>query len=98
MVRQFQESYFEGRYHSTMWGYSTPDFTKVALAYGIPARTVQSPSDLDALLHWLHHETDGPALLQVMISPLANAYPKLAFGLGMSSMEPHAKPLDMEGT
>jgi len=98
MVRQFQESYFEGRYHSTMWGYSTPDFTRVALAYGIPARTVQSPEYIEAAIRWLHDETEGPALLQVMISPFANAYPKLAFGLGMSSMEPYAKPLDMEGT
>ena len=38
MVRQFQESYFEGRYQSTMWGYSAPDFEKIARAFGIPIR------------------------------------------------------------
>jgi acetolactate synthase-1/2/3 large subunit len=98
MVRQFQESYFAGRYQSTMWGYSAPDFGKVAEAYGIPARTVASPCDVEGMLRWLNTESVGPALLQVMISPNANAYPKLAFGHGMSSMEPQIKPLDMEGT
>ena len=98
MVRQFQESYFEGRYPSTMWGYSAPDFARVALAYDIPSRTVADPDEVAAALHWLHVETEGPALLQVMISPLANAYPKLAFGRGMESMEPHEKPVEMEST
>ena len=35
MVRQFQESYFEGRYQSTIIGYDTPNFAAVAEAYGI---------------------------------------------------------------
>ena len=30
MVRQFQETYFDGRYQSTVWGYSAPDFAAVA--------------------------------------------------------------------
>ena len=55
MVRQFQESYFDGRYQSTVWGYSAPDFERVARAYGIEAATISSPAEvgdaLDAL--WL---------------------------------------------
>jgi acetolactate synthase-1/2/3 large subunit len=98
MVRQFQESYFEARYPSTMWGYTAPDFARVALAYDIPSRTVEAPGAVDQALHWLHTETEGPALLQVMISSFANAYPKLAFGRGMESMEPHSKPVEMEST
>jgi acetolactate synthase-1/2/3 large subunit len=81
-----------------MWGYSAPDFARVAAAYGIPSRTVEAPQAAAAAIHWLHAETEGPALLQVMISPFANAYPKLAFGRGMESMEPHEKPTEMEGT
>ena len=46
----------------------------------------------------VHEEVDGPALLQVMVSPYANAYPKLAFGRGMEAMEPQVKPLEMEST
>ncbi len=97
MVRQFQQSYFDGRYQSTMWGYSAPDFSAVANAYGIPSRTVSDPEMVDASVDWLSNES-GPALLQVMVSPYANAYPKLAFGKGMSSMEPQELSVKMEST
>jgi acetolactate synthase-1/2/3 large subunit len=98
MVRQFQESYFHARYQSTVWGYSAPDFGRVADAYGIDTRTIAEPADVEQALNWFSAEGDAPGLLQVMIDPAANAYPKLAFGRGMSSMEPHAEPLEMEGT
>jgi acetolactate synthase-1/2/3 large subunit len=98
MVRQFQESYFEGRYQSTLWGYSAPDFKHVAEAYGIPARTIAEPGEVAQAVRWLNNETEGPALIQVMVSTLANAYPKLAFGRGMEAMEPYAEPIDMEST
>jgi acetolactate synthase-1/2/3 large subunit len=39
-----------------------------------------------------------PFLLQVLIDVSANAYPKIAFGLPITEMEPFAKPLEMEGT
>ncbi len=98
MVRQFQESYFHGRYQSTMWGYSAPNFERIADAYGIRSKTVSESTDLDGAMSWLQQDEDGPCLLQVMVDSMANAYPKLAFGRGMSSMEPHEKPLEMEGT
>lgn len=98
MVRQFQESYFNGRYQSTMWGYSAPNFEHVAAAYGIPAKTVSDPYQLQHSCSWLHSDGAAPALLQVMVSPRANAYPKLAFGKGLSAMEPQEKPVEMEGT
>jgi acetolactate synthase-1/2/3 large subunit len=91
MVRQFQESYFEGRYPSTMWGYSAPDLVRVAQAYGIAARSVDEPCAVGSAIEWLLGSGDGPALLEVMISPKANAYPKLAFGRELDKMEPLAK-------
>lgn len=81
-----------------MWGYSAPDFARVAEAYTIPARSVRVPSEVDGAVRWLMEETEGPALLQLMISPFANAYPKLAFGRGMESMEPQEQPIEMEST
>jgi acetolactate synthase-1/2/3 large subunit len=97
MVRQFQESYFNCRYQSTLWGYSAPDFARVAEAYGLPGRTVANAAGVAAALDWLWQQ-DGPALLQVGIDPRANAYPKLAFGRPITEMEPQAAPLEMEGT
>lgn len=98
MVRQFQESYFEGRYQSTFWGYSAPDFQKVAQAYGIASQTVTNPEKLTESVDWLMSDPNEPALLQVMIDTYINAYPKVAFGRPISAMEPHAKPTEMEST
>jgi acetolactate synthase-1/2/3 large subunit len=97
MVRQFQQSYFEERYQSTLWGYSAPDFAQVAAAYGIPASTIRDEKETQDALHWLW-QTAEPALLQVMIDTYANAYPKIAFGSPISEMEPLAQPIEMEST
>jgi acetolactate synthase-1/2/3 large subunit len=98
MVRQFQESYFDGRYPSTLLGYSAPSFAAVAAAYGIQAATVDDPAELDDALAALWADPDAPALLDVIVDTYANAYPKLAFGRPITEMEPFAKPIAMEGT
>jgi len=97
MVRQFQQSYFDSRFQSTVWGYSAPDFAAVASAYGIPSRSIETDESADEALSWLL-STPGPALLDVKISPDANAYPKIAFGLPMTEMEPYATPIGVEST
>ncbi len=98
MVRQFQESYFESRYQSTLWGYSAPDFASVAAAYKISARNLEDEKETEEALRWLWADPSEPALLQVMIDTYANAYPKIAFGSPMTEMEPFAKPTEMEST
>lgn len=100
MITQFQESYFEARYQSTYWGYSAPDFEKVAGAYGIKAQTIFSEKEAKGALEWLWEgeNKDQPLLLQVMIEPLTNTYPKIAFGKPITEMEPFSKPIEMEGT
>ena len=98
MVRQFQESYFDRRFQSTLWGYDAPDFASVARAYGIASATVGDPREIDHGIQQLWHNPDAPALLQVMVDTYANAYPKIAFGRPMDEMEPFAKPLEMEST
>ncbi len=98
MVRQFQESYFQGRYASTLWGYSAPDFRRVAEAYGIDSAVIRNPYEIAGALNELWKQADKPYLLEVAVSTGANAYPKLAFGKGLSSMEPLEKPIAMEST
>jgi acetolactate synthase-1/2/3 large subunit len=97
MVRQFQESYLGGRYQSTVWGYSAPDFARVAAAYEIPSRSVSDPAEVaDAVAEmWA---TEGPYLLELAIDTAANAYPKIAFGYPISEMEPFVAPKAMEAT
>jgi len=98
MVRQFQQSYFHSRYHSTMWGYDAPDFGKVAAAYGIEAMTLADPAQLGEAVDFLWRDPSQPVLLQVMLDPEGNVYPKIAFGHPLTEMEPEFQPLEMEGT
>lgn len=98
MIRQFQDSYFDSRYQSTFWGYSPPDFEKVANSYGISATTISDNVEIEQALTALWADPQKPYLLQVMVDSYANAYPKIAFGKPMTEMEPDFKPLDMEGT
>lgn len=100
MIRQFQDSYFESRYQSTYWGYDAPDFAKVATAYGIESKTIDRSEEIENAIDWLwtKENTDVPQLLQVMIDPHTNTYPKIAFGRPITEMEPFAKPIAMEAT
>ena len=87
MVRQFQNAYLGGRHQSTVWGYSAPDFMKVALAYGIPARTLSNTVEIPQAVEWMR-EQKGPCLLQVLLEPTTELYPKVKFGSALSEMEP----------
>lgn len=98
MVRQFQETYFNGRYQSTYWGYSAPHFDRVAQAYGIASCSVAAPDELQAGLDELWNDPASAFLVEVAIEPLANTYPKIAFGQPMTEMEPQARPVAMEST
>ena len=98
MVRQFQESYFDARYHSTKWGYSAPDFCKVADAYGIRSWHVDTHDELDSALLEVLTLGPGPSLIHMSIEEDLNVYPKMAFGQPFGSMEPTVSPLEMEGT
>jgi acetolactate synthase-1/2/3 large subunit len=100
MIRQFQDSYFESRYQSTYWGYDAPDFAKVAMAYGIDAKTIENPDEVENAVDWLWNfeNENKPQLIQVMIDPHTNTYPKIAFGRPITEMEPFAKPIAMEAT
>ena len=97
MVRQFQESYFGGRYHSTVWGYTAPNFMAIAQAYGIRANRLSAPGETDAMLAWLWADQSA-SLLEVQVALEANAYPKIAFGRPISDMEPQVSPTAMEST
>jgi len=98
MVRQFQESYFDARYQSTLWGYDAPDFGRVAEAFGIASHTIGKPEDIETGVDFLWAAPHEPALLQVMVDTYANAYPKIAFGRPVTDMEPFVKPTEMEST
>ena len=98
MVRQFQESYFDGRYQSTMWGYSEPNFARIAAAYDIQSASIQDPAQMHHEVAKMWADPAEPYLLEVIVDYKANAYPKIAFGKPLTEMEPLAVPIAMEAT
>lgn len=87
MVRQFQETYFDGRLQSTVIGYSVPDFVKVAKAYGIPAARVRTERGARASLRRMFAEK-GPFLLEVELGQQTQVNPKLLVNRPIEDMFP----------
>lgn len=89
MIRQFQDTYFDQRYASTVWDYSNPDFVEIAKAYEIESFRIDSYKELDQGLSYLFENEDAPFLLDVNIDLMASVYPKLIFGNSLSDMYPN---------
>jgi acetolactate synthase I/II/III large subunit len=85
-VRQFQEENLEGRYPATVIDYDTPDFTRVAEAYGIRSREVSEPDGVGEALSWLWDDPMEASLLRVQIPMLLNVYPNVPFGAPLNAM------------
>lgn len=88
MIRQFQDSYFGSCYQSTVWGYTAPDFAKIALAYGIESCSISRPGAIGAGLKKLWENPVQPFLLEVSVDIHTNVSPKMMFGSPMTKMEP----------
>ncbi|WP_263381303.1 thiamine pyrophosphate-binding protein [Granulicella arctica] len=98
MVRQFQQSYFKEQYQSTLWGYSTPDFARVAEAFGIRGVSIRNEGEVAEGLRALWEDPSEPVLIDLTIDTFTNVYPKIAFGRPLTEMEPDAQPIAMEST
>ena len=88
MIRQFQDSYFESCYQSTVWGYDAPDFAKVATAYGIESFSITKQEEIEEGLRKLWENPSVPFLLDVLIDIHTNVFPKMMFGNPITKMEP----------
>jgi acetolactate synthase-1/2/3 large subunit len=83
MVRQWQQFFHGRRYSQTpIW---SPDYVKLADAYGIPGWRVEEadeiPSALAAAL-----AADGPALVEFVIAQEANVFPMIPPGATLSDV------------
>jgi acetolactate synthase-1/2/3 large subunit len=83
MVRQWQELFFEKRYSFTE--ILSPDFVKVADAYGIPGNLVSNREKLDDAIKVMF-ETKGPYLLEVNIEKDDNVFPMVPAGASVSDI------------
>jgi acetolactate synthase-1/2/3 large subunit len=88
MIRQFQDSYFNSCYQSTVWGYDAPDFEKIAKAYGIDAFSIKIKDEINKGLSLLWEYPDSPFLLNINIDTHTNVFPKMMYGNPLTRMEP----------
>jgi acetolactate synthase-1/2/3 large subunit len=70
MVRELQDTQFNGNYYSVDWEFS-PDFVKVAEAYDIPAVRVTSNAAFDQAAE-IAVAANGPYLIECIIDPEEN--------------------------
>ena len=87
MVKNFQDMYFDGRNQSTKKGYSSPDFTQIARAYGVAAQRITCAADMDRVLPQIA-DHKGPLLIEVMMEGATECRPRLAFGAKLDEQHP----------
>jgi acetolactate synthase I/II/III large subunit len=81
MVRQWQQFFHEKRYSCTpIW---SPDYVKLAEAYGIPGYRVTDPRELSEAVGRATAAA-GPAVVEFMIEEEANVYPMIPPGGSLS--------------
>lgn len=84
MVRQWQELFWDSKHVAIEMG-DSPDWVKLADAFGCAAARVDDKADLDqAIADTLAEE--GPALLDVRVDPAENCYPMIPAGAAARDM------------
>ena len=83
MVRQWQELFFDGRYSETAM--QSPDFCKLAEAYGVPALRVEARAELGAAVDAML-ASPGPFLLHVVVEREANVFPMVPAAASVSEV------------
>lgn len=83
MVRQWQQLFFGRRYSFTE--IENPDFTMIARAYGIPARRVTKPEELQEAMNELA-AARGAYFLEVAVLPEENVFPMVPAGASLGDI------------
>ena len=84
MVRQWQELFWDRRYSSVEMG-ASPDWVKLAEAFGATGLRCDNAEDLEATMAKAL-ETDGPVLLDVRVAQEENCYPMIPPGFAARDM------------
>jgi acetolactate synthase I/II/III large subunit len=84
IIKQFQDSYLGSRYTASRDGYSTPDFGRVAEAYGLRYARIDHPDQITA-----EHFGRGPIVIEVVLSEHTLIEPKLEMGRPINDQFPY---------
>jgi acetolactate synthase-1/2/3 large subunit len=89
MVRQWQEFFYEERYQATPM--FSPDFVKLADAFGIPAMRVTSRDQIEESVQFARSHS-GPVLIEYVIEKEEIVYPMVPAGADLHNMLRRPKP------
>jgi acetolactate synthase I/II/III large subunit len=89
MVRQWQEMFYEQRYQSTPM--FSPDFVKLAEAFGIPAMRVTTREQVAESVEFARN-TPGPVLIEYVVEKEDMVYPMVPAGADLDNMIRRPKP------
>lgn len=89
MVRQWQEIFYEERYHATPM--YNPDFCKLAEAFGIPSMRVTHRDQVAESVEFAR-SIDGPVLIEYVVEKEDMVYPMVAAGADLDDMIRRPKP------
>lgn len=89
MVRQWQQLFYEKRYTGTP--IFSPNYVKLAEAYGIPALAVSRPEDVVSAIEQAN-ATPGPFLIDFRVKEEVNVYPMVAPGQAVDQLVRRPKP------
>jgi len=84
IIKQFQDSYLDSRYIASRDGYSTPDFGRVAEAYGLRYARIEHVEQINAALF-----CGGPVVIEVVLSEHTLIEPKLEMGRPINDQFPY---------
>ncbi|MCX6669648.1 MAG: acetolactate synthase large subunit [Methanothrix sp.] len=85
MVRQWQELFFEKRYSATILGRTSPDFVKLAEAYGAVGLRATRPSEVEPVIR-AALAADRPTIMDFIINPAEKVSPMVPAGATLSEI------------
>jgi len=86
MVRQWQRMFFGERYSQVGLNVGTPDFVKLAEAYGAVGIRVTDPSEVNAAIAQARTITDRPVLIDFICDMEENVLPMIPAGMSVAEM------------
>ncbi len=84
MVRQWQEFFYQERYNATPM--HSPDFCKLADAYGVPSMRVTKRDQINDAVEKARAHNDGPFIVEFVVEKHDIVYPMVPAGADLDAM------------
>jgi acetolactate synthase-1/2/3 large subunit len=92
MVRQWQQLFWKRRYSHTE--ISSPDYVKLAEAYGIRGMRVTTPDEVEPTIRTALKYSEGPILVEFVVVKEDNVYPMIPAGMTVAELMDNPEPVE----